>query len=182
MRLQPVHRARRFLSVLAGEGPAPADDEWAAAWLSEPERELFAAMAPVDRRHSIGVARAVATVRPAGAGAPGGSSVDWVMAAALLHDVGKASARLGILGRVLATLLGWLGGARWADALVARGGVLQRVGRYLRYPDLGAEALCRAGSDERVVAWAREHHRPQPEWTVPVEEGRLLRAADDGRL
>jgi hypothetical protein len=32
------------------------------------------------------------------------------------------------------------------------------------------------------VAWAREHHRPQAEWSVPAAQGRLLAAADDGRL
>jgi hypothetical protein len=33
-----------------------------------------------------------------------------------------------------------------------------------------------------VVAWAAQHHRPEEDWTVPVDAGRLLADADDGRL
>jgi hypothetical protein len=39
-----------------------------------------------------------------------------------------------------------------------------------------------AGSDERVVAWAAEHHLPESDWTVPLAEGRILALADDGAL
>ena len=42
--------------------------------------------------------------------------------------------------------------------------------------------LAMAGSDERVVAWAAEHHEPEERWTVPVDAGRLLVAADDEEL
>ena len=68
--------------------------------------------------------------------------------------------------------------ASWADTR----GFTRRVGLYLQYPELGADVLRMAGSDERVVAWAAEHHHPEEDWTVPVEAGRLLQLADDGRL
>ena len=52
---------------------------------------------------------------------------------------------------------------------------------YAGYTEVGAGLLSDAGADDRVVAWAREHHRPEPEWSIPVGAGRLLVAADDGR-
>ena len=30
-----------------------------------------------------------------------------------------------------------------------------------------------------TVAWAREHHRPPDQWTVPAAVGAVLKAADD---
>ena len=47
------------------------------------------------------------------------------------------------------------------------------------HPDLGADLLQLAGSDPLTVAWAREHHLPEPEWTVPTPIGRALKDADD---
>jgi hypothetical protein len=55
----------------------------------------------------------------------------------------------------------------------------RKVGLYLQYPQLGADLLAVAGSDELVVAWAAQHHEPEDRWSVPVEAGRLLVAADD---
>ena len=39
--------------------------------------------------------------------------------------------------------------------------------------------LALAGSDPLTVAWAREHHLPEDEWTVPTAVGEALKAADD---
>jgi hypothetical protein len=181
---QPAHRVRRFAGSLVGGAPRAEDVEWAHRWLSPAEVRLFDRMAAVDRRHAIGVARAVSG-RLAGVGLDAAAHDDpevrWVLAAALLHDVGKQVAGLGTYGRVVATMSGWVGGrdmaASWADTR----GLTRRVGLYLQYEELGGDQLAVAGSDPRVVAWAREHHRPEGEWSVPVELGRLLAAADDGR-
>jgi hypothetical protein len=182
--LQPGHRARRFLSSLVAGPPAAADVAWAHRWLSAAEATLFDRMAPVDRRHAIGVARAVAGRLDRVGLDPGDTEdpeVRWVVAAALLHDVGKQVAGLGTYGRTVATLSGWVGGrgmaASWADTR----GLTRRVGLYLQYEDLGGDQLAVAGSDPRVIAWTREHHRPESEWSVPVAVGRLLAEADDGR-
>src|SRR5690606_3520378 len=106
----------------------------------------------------------------------------WVMAAALLHDVGKTVPGLGTYGRVMATLSGAAGGADMAPLWAERRGMTRRIGLYLQYPRLGADLLGMAGSDPRVCAWAAEHHEPEERWTVPAEAGRLLVAADDGEL
>lgn len=182
MSLRPRHRAGRFVGSLVGGAP-PADDlAWADAWLSPQERTAFARMSGNDRRHSIGVARAVVAHIDRVGMAEGDDDARWIVAAALTHDVGKSVAGLGTYGRVVATLSGWVGGhemaASWADTR----GFTRKVGLYLQYPELGADVLRMAGSDPRVVAWAAEHHLPEEDWSVPVEAGRLLAAADDGEL
>lgn len=180
--LRPLHRARRFFGSLAPSTPSADDAAWAQSWLADREAAAFRRMSPVDRRHGIGVARAVSV----NLGRVGLQLEDpdsrWILAAALLHDVGKSVAGLGTYGRAVATLSGWIGGhdmaASWADT----SGFTRKVGLYLQYPQLGADLLRVAGSDDRVVAWAAQHHEPEEDWTVPIEIGRLLQLADDGRL
>ena len=119
-------------------------------------------MSGPDRRHAAGVARDVVAALGPDAGRP-------VVAAALLHDVGKVEAGLGTFARVPATILGLLGGrTRW------RG----RLGTYLRHDQVGAELLRAASSDHLTVAWAAEHHLPPDRWTVPAHLARVLKAAD----
>lgn len=128
-------------------------------------------MSGPDRRHAVGVARRVDEAADAGA--------RDVLAAALLHDVGKVTSGLGTMARVPATLVGAAGGRRRAAAWSARRGVLGRVGRYLRHDLEGAALLRDAGAPALAVAWAREHHLPSARWTVPAETGRVLKEADD---
>ncbi|MFV0317625.1 MAG: hypothetical protein ACK5O2_11785 [Microthrixaceae bacterium] len=174
--LRPQHRARRFFASLVSSRPDPRDVEWALGHLTEREQVLFSRMRPVDQSHSVAVARAVERA------AQGQGWESWVIPAALLHDVGKSVPDLGTYGRVVATLSGWIGGADMANVWADTTGFTRKVGLYLKYPELGADLLAVAGSDERVVAWAREHHLPEEDWTVPAAQGRTLAAADDGRL
>jgi len=175
VKLQPAHRAKRFFASLVSSAPAPEDERWAQGWLSVDEQKLFGRMRPGDRRHAVAVARAVEAHTD-------GTPERWVMAAALLHDVGKTVPDLGTYGRVVATLSGWVGGADMAEHWADTTGFTRKVGLYLMYPRLGADLLTVAASDERVVAWAREHHMAEEDWTIPVDAGRLLAAADDGEL
>ena len=165
-----------------GGAPPGEDVEWAAQWLSESEQRVFGRMSGNDRRHSIGVARAVAAHLATIGSSQDDEGARWILAAALLHDVGKSVADLGTYGRVVATLSGWVGGqdmaASWADTK----GFTRKVGLYLQYPELGADLLRMARSDDRVIAWAAQHHLPEEDWTVPIDAGRLLAAADDGKL
>lgn len=174
MRLRPLHRARRFTASVVPRRPQPDDLEWVAGHLSATELRVFERMPVHDRVHSIAVAR----LAEAGLDALSGDT-SWVVPAALLHDAGKQVARLGTYGRVAATLSGWIGGAEMGPIWAERSGMTRRIGLYLQYPELGADLLALAESDERVVAWAREHHRPAEDWTVPADAGRLLAAADD---
>lgn len=163
----PIHLVRRFLGSLSPVPLRPEDDAWATARLRPGERQLWQQMSRADRKHAVGVARLVA--------AQPGMDDPAVVAAALLHDVGKVDADLGTLGRVVATLVGRRRAAGWP----ARPGLRGRIGRYLHHDEIGADLLADAGSDPLTVAWAREHHRPEAAWSVPAPVGRSLREADD---
>ncbi len=166
------HLLRRFLGSLVPVGPGAADDAWARAHFLSGEEALWDQLGRADRRHAVGVARRVER-------ALGHEATRPVIAAALLHDVGKLDARLGTYGRVVATLSAAAAGRHLADAWAERRGLTRRVGLYLKHPELGADRLALAGSDPLTVAWAREHHLPEEAWSVPSHLGRALRAADD---
>ncbi|HUP85856.1 MAG TPA: HD domain-containing protein [Acidimicrobiales bacterium] len=119
-------------------------------------------MSGPDRRHAVAVGRKVAITH----------DEPWAIAAGLLHDVGKVDSQLSTIARVLATVAGLAARER---AISGDG----RVARYLRHDGIGADLLTAAGSDERTVAWAREHHLPPERWTVPRGTGDALKAADD---
>jgi hypothetical protein len=167
-----LHLVRRFFASLLPIGPSADDDAWAREQLSDAEQELWARMARVDRRHSAAVARKVEA--ELGARATGS-----VLTAALLHDVGKTIPHLGTFGRVVATLSEAVAGEDTARHWVETRGFTRRVGQYVLYPELGVDLLRMAGSDDLVIAWSREHHLPEDEWTVPVDVGRVLQQADD---
>ncbi len=86
--------------------------------------------------------------------------------AALLHDVGKRHARLGILGRVLASLLRQL-------RLEGYG----RVAVYLDHPAIGAAELEETGAEPLVVEFALHHHGKRPR-TIHPDDWAVLFAAD----
>ena len=160
------HLARRFLGSLRPGGPPPADEAWARDVLLAGERPLWDRMSGPDRRHAVGVARRTEE-------ALGPLATRPVVAAALLHDVGKVEAGLGTFARVGATLLAAVAGR---ERLGRRRG---RLGRYVRHDALGADLLATAGSDPLTRTWAREHHLPPDRWTVDPEVGAALKAADD---
>jgi hypothetical protein len=160
-----AHLVRRFVGSLRPGGPRAGDVAWVEEVLLPGERAVWSAMPGPDRRHSVGVAR---RVEAALADAP-----RPVLAAALLHDVGKTRVGLRTPGRVVATLVGM---ARGRERAAAGEG---RVARYLRHDELGADLLEQAGSDPLTVAWTREHHLPAERWTVPRPLADALKAADD---
>ena len=158
-----VHLARRFFGSVRRGGPPPEDERWVAGILTESEMALWRRMSDADRRHSVEVARrAKAELGP--------TAARPLLAAALLHDVGKVVAGLGTFGRVLATL----------DLMTGRRkGLTTRFRMYRRHPQLGAQLLEEAGSHPVTVTWAREHHLPPAAWTLPGPAARALKAADD---
>ncbi len=166
----PVHLARRFLGSLSPRRLDPADAAWVGEVLSTGEMALWEQMPLADRKHAAGVARAVAVSIDA-PGAP-------VLAAALLHDVGKIEAGFGTVGRVMATLVAMAVGRHTATQW--RGdGVRGRIGRYLRHDQIGADLLTEAGAEPLTVTWTREHHLAPERWSLDADVARALAAADD---
>ena len=140
--------------------------------LTAEELKLWRRMSNADRRHAVGVAHNVERQL-------GHEATKPVLAAALLHDVGKVSAGLGTYGRVVATVAGLAAGRSMAAAWTEGKGFTRKVGLYLRHAELGGDMLALAGSDPLTVTWAREHHLPEEEWTLSPSIGRALEAADD---
>ena len=138
------------------------------------ERELWAALSNPDRRHAVGVARGVV--------ARLGADTDRsVVAAALLHDIGKVVSGLGTFRRVGATLTWSVIDSRRASEWASREDTMvrRRLGQYRLHPELGAQMLAAAGSAPLTVAWAAEHHAPPDSWTIPLGIGLVLKACDD---
>jgi hypothetical protein len=167
-----VHLAKRFAGSLLPGGPGSADEAWVASHLSSREQGLWQRMSGPDRRHAAGVARRVEV-------ALGDEAITAVLAAALLHDVGKVASGLGTYGRVIATLAGKVAGPHMATSWSKAKGITRRTGLYLRHGELGGDMLELAGSDPLTVAWAREHHLPADQWTLPSRVAAALKAADD---
>jgi len=160
--------------MLVPVGPTREHQRWALSQLGPGEVELWQQMGRADRRHAAAVARRVE-------GQLGDRATRPVLAAALLHDVGKVDANLGVYGRVVATLSAKTVGhdPEIIRAWTRTRGFTRKVGLYVLHPKLGGDMLAMAGSDPLTEAWAREHHLPPEEWTVPETIGRALKEADD---
>lgn len=160
-------RVRQFRAASAPRFTA-ADEQFAARWLTAAEHGLFMHEGVYERQHSVALARAVAAGQPA----PSRS----LIAAALLHDLGKAAAPLTRWQRVGFVLL---------DAMPGR--PLRRMRRppesspryglwvLQHHAALGVALARAAGVDERT-AWLIEHHHEG----LPDADLRQLQAADEG--
>ena len=166
--MKPVHLARRFVRAL-WPGPARAADvAWVESVLTPSELTLWRRLPNHDRRYSIRVARHVQRTLA-------GTEYDdprW-HSVALLHDVGKLDAGLGVAGRTVATVAGAVRSRTRRSS--------GRFGRYLRHDELGAAMLRAAGGREEAAAWAAVHHHRE-QWAgsgVPRTVAEALAAADD---
>ena len=171
-----LHLTTRFFGSLSPAPPKPADDAWVRSVLSTEEYGIWARLPNHDRRHSIAVARRVER------SLQGTSHTDdeWLRAA-LLHDVGKLDARLGVLGRVGATLAGSAAGHDMAPLWSEKRGITRRVGLYLRHAELGADRIRIVGGSEIAARWAAAHHDPSS-WEstgIPAPVVAALHDADD---
>src|SRR5436305_4425433 len=116
---------------------------------------LFRTMTPADQQHSLRVCRRLQ--------ARGCKDKD-MLAAALLHDVGKAQGRVPFWTRP-AIVLGKLCAPRLLSRLATYPCAgLSRWRRSLGYAwwhaEIGAEMAAKAGLSERVALYIRTHHQP----------------------
>ncbi|MGH2783192.1 MAG: HD domain-containing protein [Thermoleophilaceae bacterium] len=148
--------------------PRTADLDWVESVLTPAELALWRRLPNHDRRYSIRVAR---HVQRALAGTEY-DDPDWA-AVALLHDIGKLGAGLGVAGRTLATVAGIVRPRTRESS--------GRFGMYLRHDELGAAMIRAAEGREEAAAWADAHHHPE-RWVdsgVPRRVAEALAAADD---
>jgi hypothetical protein len=161
------HLAHRFFSSLGARDVDVADLTWVQIVLTPEEFGVWDGLGRADRAESVTVARTVARgLRP--------DVDDAILAAALLHDVGKTDAGLGTFGRAGATVVAGVvshGRARHFTG---------RIGRYVRHDELGERKLTAAGARPEARAWAGAHHRPElwPGTGIPLDVCAVLAAAD----
>ena len=135
------------------------------------EGALWVRLSAADRRHAVAVARA--TVKRLG------DTERPVVAAALLHDVGKLESGLGTIGRVVATLAAIAVSPPTVASWSRVPGFRHQVAVYLCHPEEGAAVLLSAGSDPLTVSWAAEHHKNSDMWTVERSIGEALSESDN---
>ena len=151
-RLGQVRQQLGFVSPLSAK-----ELEEVAKLLPGSALRLFVSMSPADQRHSLRVCR--------GLQAHGWSDKD-MLAAALLHDVGKAAGRVPFWTRPVIVLA-----KRLAPRLLRRlttypveGQRLPRWRRSLSYAwwhaEVGADLAAEVGLSARAIHYIRMHHRP----------------------
>ena len=172
-----AHLSGRFVRAL-WPGPPRADDvAWVETVLTPDGYVIFRRQPHHDQRHAIGVAREVQSRL---ADTPYADDPRW-LSAALLHDIGKLDSRLGVYGRVVATVSGAAVGREHAAAWSESTGFTRRVGLYLRHAELGADRIRLAEGPDEAAQWAAAHHDPStwPTLTIPEPVVAALAAADN---
>lgn len=162
------HRVRQFAAAVRPAGD-PALESAAAGLLSPAERALFSRLSPPYRRHSLAVYH---WLRAAGHEETG------LLKAALLHDVGKAEARIRLHHRVLGVLLRSLAlpFLLWLAREDAPGGWRYPFFVQRHHATIGARLAEAAGASAEVVALIAHHHdQPAP---GDDDDLRALRGAD----
>lgn len=139
-----LNAVRRAL-LAAAPSLADPDDAWARQRLTAAEYALFERLPPEERNHGVAVAKCLAKARP--------DDRD-LLAAALLHDIGKLGTPRGAVVRALTHVLPPSGAAS-EPRLEGLAGARQARVHHAAY---GAELLRRAGSSARVVELVARHH------------------------
>jgi len=134
------HLVARFFRSLSTASLSGDDERWVAEHFLPAEQELWDQLSNQDRRHAVGVAHRFIKLRPEATRAE--------IVGALLHDVGKIDCRLGILGRVTATIVG----PRVSD----------RFRSYHDHEIIGARMLAEVGSDAATVELVAEEGPAYP--------------------
>lgn len=128
-----------------------------SGWLTPEAGAVFFAQGDADQRHGYHAALSVV--------AAGVADRD-VIAAALLHDVGKRHVRLGIVGRSLASVL-----------ILLRLPLGERLAAYRNHGMVGARELAGVGAPALAIDFAMHHHGSRPP-TIKPETWELLVQAD----
>jgi len=148
-----AYRVRQFVQAVGSLAQREGDSVALLTYMLPPAAQvLFRAMARYDRRHALGVCR---TLQQRGCTDPD------LLAAALLHDVGKTAGSFGSMRlwhRVAVVLL-----------RAFRPGLLEKIGRdaaaswrrpffvQLHHAAIGAEVALRSGCSPRTAEWIRRH-------------------------
>ncbi len=165
-RRSPFYRAGQFFRALTARPLTASEREEVAAVLTPAQQALFRRMRRPDQRHSLLVQRTVVEM---------GYSDRELLAAALLHDVGKSCFRLRLWEQPAVVLI-----RMWRPAVVQQWGAGEPRGWrrpfvvYEQHPEWGAEMATAAGCSALTV-WLVRHHQTEPH-PGREREYRFLRA------
>lgn len=157
MTIRSIHLARRFFGALNFLPLKRSQIEIVRPVLTESEFYLWSSMRIGDKRHSLEVLARFLALLP--------EATVTERRAALLHDVGKLQSDLGVVARVLATIVGPRGA---------------RFSAYHDHERLGAEMLRKIGSDEQT--WrlvGGDVAGPTNPNSTPMKTMSALRRADE---
>lgn len=152
-----AHLVRRFFDVASAQPLTPVEVDAVSGWLSPQLADMFFDQPSADQRHGYEAALTVIHL---------GFKDPDVIAAALMHDVAKRHAGLGVVGRSFASL-----------AILARLPLSQRMTAYRDHGLVGAKELADAGAPSLAIDFALHHHRERPS-TIAADTWAVLIAAD----
>lgn len=158
------YRLRQFWHNVSAVPLPPTLWNAAAAVLSPAELALFRRFSPSDQWHSV---RVMASLRDLGE-----TDAD-LLAAALLHDIGKTRLAVTVWERSLVVLMQWLAPhrlAQWGSGEAV--GWKRPFALKVQHPAWGAEMAAQASSRPRTIALIRRHQDPLPR--IETEEDQLL--------
>jgi hypothetical protein len=148
-----AYRASQTFRVLLAK-PRSEDLALAKQHLSPSLWELFHHMSPADQAHGLRVLRSLLA---RGEGDPN------LLAAALLHDVGKSHVQLRLWERILVVLVSWLDPyrvRRWGEGELTswrRPFVIA-----VHHPAWGSEMIRQAGGSEELASLVLNHQEDLP--------------------
>lgn len=164
--MRALYRIGQGLQALSA-GLRPVDDALAAQHLEPPLYALYRQMRRSERQHSVRVLRALLD---------DGQRDPDLLAAALLHDVGKSRAPFNVWDKTLVVLVKAIAPGRFAawGSAPARGW-RRPFAVSVQHPAWGAEMVAAVGGTPRTVRLIARHADPVPD-PPAADDDRLLRA------
>jgi hypothetical protein len=144
----PAHLFRRFFDVASAKPLTESEQNEIRSWLIPELAGIFFEQQAADQRHGYHAALVVV--------ADDRHDGDTIVAA-LLHDVGKRHARLGVIGRSLASL-----------TILARLPLSDRVRAYRDHGLSGARELAHLAAPSLAIDFAMHHHGRRPPTIDPA--------------
>lgn len=167
-----AYRVSQFVQA-AFSRPAPGDADLAARYLPPSLHAHFARLSRAEQAHALTVLR---TLLRQGHGDPD------LLAAALLHDIGKGRAPLRLMDRVLVVLAHAFVphlAARWCEGEPA--GWRRPFVVAAHHAEWGGAMVRQAGGSPTLAELIRRHHDPIPSASTPADSLlKALQAADGG--
>jgi hypothetical protein len=165
-----AYRASQFLHAVL-DRPAPGDADLLRTHLPASLHALFARLSPAEQAHALAVLRTLMRQ---------GHSDPALLAAALVHDVGKTRAPLHLMDRVLVVLADRLipPARRWSQG--APSGWRRPFVVTAQHAAWGEAMLIKAGATATLAELVGRHHDPLLVPSTPIDHLLAALQAADG--